>query len=432
MSSPEEPSGRHSPHSPSILSSATVMRAPGRPRVLFISDVYFPRVNGVSTSIRTFRDDLTRAGVDSVLVAPCYGKAEAETQTAAPERAEDATIIRVASGRIPGDPEDRRMHRGALRCALQRLESEPFDLVHVQTPFIAHYAGVRCARRRAIPVIATYHTLFEEYLHHYVPLLPRPLGRALARRFTRSQCAQLQALVAPSEAMRELLRAYGVSTRIEVIPTGLPAERYRRGDGSRFRARFGVASDRPLLLYVGRVAFEKNLEFLLQAFVAVRHARPDALFVIAGEGPAQGRLRTLAEQLGVAADVQFIGYLDRERELADCYAAADVFVFASRTETQGLVLLEALAQARPVVSTAHLGTASVLKADGGARIVPEQIDAFARAVLEVLADRTLAARLSGEAERYAHSWASARMAERLAQLYQELASARNAAMAVAN
>src|SRR6202008_3825603 len=131
---------------------------------------------------------------------------------------------------------------------------------------------------------------------------------------------------------------------------------------------FNLAPDKRLLLYVGRVAFEKNIEFLLRAFVAVRGARADATLVIAGGGPGQARLRALASELGVGADAHFIGYLEREQALMDCYAAADVFVFASRTETQGLVLLEALAQGRPVVSTAHMGTASVLKADGGARI----------------------------------------------------------------
>ena len=161
-------------------------------RILFISDVYFPRVNGVSTSIRTFRTDLAAAGIETVLVAPAYD--------AAPD-APEAGVIRVPSSAVPGDPEDRRMRWGALRTALAALETERFDLVHIQTPFLAHYAGLRFARRTHLPVIATYHTFFEEYLHHYVPILPRSLGRSLARRFTRSQCAALSAIVAPSEGV---------------------------------------------------------------------------------------------------------------------------------------------------------------------------------------------------------------------------------------
>jgi glycosyltransferase involved in cell wall biosynthesis len=379
-------------------------------RVLFISDVYFPRVNGVSTSIRTFRTDLRDAGVDTVLVAPDYGTAAAD----------EAGVLRVASGSVPRDPEDRRMKFFALRARLQQLEAQHFDLVHVHTPFLAHYAGVRFAARRGIPVIATYHTFFEEYLHHYVPLLPRPVGRALARRFTRSQCAQLAAIVAPSEPMRALLLEYGVSTRIQVIPTGLPAERYVPGDGARFRAHFGIDAQRPLLLYVGRVAHEKNIEFLLHAFLALRRMRADALLVIAGEGPAREHLQSQVTELGIGADAQFIGYLDRERGLADCYAAADVFVFASRTETQGLVLLEALAQGRPVVSTAHLGTASILQAGCGARVAPEKPEAFAQAVADILDDPARAARLSAQARSYAAGWASDQMAWRLAELYRTL------------
>jgi glycosyltransferase involved in cell wall biosynthesis len=382
-------------------------------RVLLLSDVYFPRVNGVSTSIRTFRDDLPAAGVTSVLLAPNYPGETHESES---------DIVRVASSGVPRDPEDRRMHLGALRRALAGLRSEPFDLVHIHTPFLAHYAGVRFARAAGIPAVATYHTFFEEYLHHYVPLLPRALGRMLARRFTRSQCAQVQALIAPSEPMRELLANYGVSTPIRVIPTGLPADRFVAGEGQRFRDRFGIARKRPLLLYVGRVAHEKNIGFLLRAFVELRRTRRDALLVIAGEGPARESLMSQAAELGLGADVTFVGYLDREQGLADCYAAADVFVFASRTETQGLVLLEALAQGRPVVSTAHLGTASILVAGCGARVAPEEPAAFARLVEDILEDPKRAAQLSEQARRYAATWSSALMATRLAELYREVVS----------
>jgi glycosyltransferase involved in cell wall biosynthesis len=383
-------------------------------RVLFISDVYFPRVNGVSTSIRTFRADLAAAGVETTLVAPDYA-------AAAPP---DSNVIRVASSAVPRDPEDRRMRWGALNSALAALEGQHFDLVHIHTPFVAHYAGIRFARRSRIPVVATYHTFFEEYLHHYVPLLPRSLGRSLARRFTRSQCSQLNAIVVPSEPMRALLLEYGISTRMQVIPTGLPADRFVPGDGARFRAQFGIPADRPLLLYVGRVAHEKNIEFLLHSFVVLRRTRPDAMLAIAGEGPARPHLEALAVQLGIASQMHFIGYLDRERGLADCYAAGDVFVFASRTETQGLVLLEALAQGRPVVSTAVLGTASILQPGCGARVAPEKPEVFAQTVLDILDDRERAAKLSVQARQYAHSWASAHMARRLAELYQELTASK--------
>jgi 1,2-diacylglycerol 3-alpha-glucosyltransferase len=391
-------------------------------RVLFISDVYFPRVNGVSTSIRTFRQDLATHGVDTQLLAPSY---EAAGGGAAPGEAADDEpgVRRVRAVQVPLDPEDRRMLWGSLTRTLDALPRGGFDLVHIHTPFVAHYAGVRFARRANIPALATYHTFFEEYLHHYLPLLPRAVSRLLARSFTRSQCAAVQALIAPSEPMRAVLGAYGVTTPIHVLPTGLAADRFRAGDGAAFRARSGIAAQRPLLTYIGRVAHEKNIGFLVQVFAQVLKSLPQALLVIAGEGPARGSLQHQVAALGLERHVHFAGYLDRDSELLDCYAAADVFVFASRTETQGLVLLEAMAQGTPVVSTAELGTRSILVPGSGALIVPEERVAFAGAVVRVLSDPGLREGLAARGRSYARTWSSAAMARRLADLYGELRAA---------
>jgi glycosyltransferase involved in cell wall biosynthesis len=175
------------------------------------------------------------------------------------------------------------------------------------------------------------------------------------------------------------------------------------------------------------VAHEKNIDFLLRMFVRVRQRRPEALFVIAGEGPARDNLMRLARELGVEDSVRFIGYLDRLTDLPDCYAAGDAFVFASRTETQGLVLLEAMAQGTPVVSTAELGTRSILTPGCGAVVVPEQEDAFAAAVVEtLLLPRDAACRAQVRA--HAQTWASQAMAGKLVMFYERV-RARHAAVA---
>jgi 1,2-diacylglycerol 3-alpha-glucosyltransferase len=394
-------------------------------RVLFISDVYFPRVNGVSTSIRTFRQDLANCGIDTLLVAPRYQPVDRGDG----EIRGDA-VLRVPAARVPRDPEDRRMSWRALTRTLDALPAGAFDLVHIHTPFIAHYAGVRCARRAGVPCVATYHTFFEEYLHHYVPVLPRPVSRLLARSFTRSQCDAVQALIAPSEPMRAVLEAYGVRTAIHVLPTGLAPDRFQGGDGGAFRAAAGIAAGRPLVTYVGRVAHEKNIGFLLRMFGEVLKSVPEALLVIAGEGPARQALRSEVGARGLAAHVHFAGYLERDSALLDCYAAADVFVFASRTETQGLVLLEAMAQGVPVVSTAELGTRSVLPGSG-ALIVPEQREAFAAAVVRVLRESQLREEMATRGRAHARTWSSAAMARRLAEIYGGLRAAPRASRAAA-
>jgi glycosyltransferase involved in cell wall biosynthesis len=381
-------------------------------RILMVSDVYFPRVNGVSTSIQTFRDDLLAMGHRCALVAPDYPEA--------PARPDDADVVRVLSRRVPRDPEDRLLSYRRLMRWARRVGRGEFDLVHVQTPFAAHYAGVATARRLGVPVVATYHTYFEHYLQHYLPIVPAVWARAIARRATVSQCSQVAAVVSPSRQMAEALQAYGIRTPIEVLPTGLPGSRFAQGDRARFRSAHGIDANRPMALFVGRAAHEKNIDFLVRMVPALLRRTPDALLVIAGEGPAEAHLRRLVSELQVGSNVRFIGYLDRETGLRDCYSAADVFVFASRTETQGLVLLEAMAQGTPVVSTAAMGTVDVLRGTTGAIVAVEDHEQFAAAVAGVLSDPGLRARLRAGAVQDARRWSSRELAGRLLGFYERV------------
>jgi glycosyltransferase involved in cell wall biosynthesis len=381
-----------------------------------ISDVYFPRVNGVSTSIQTFRHDLIAAGHRVLLITPDYpGLAPGQ----------DADIIRVKSWQVPRDPEDRYMSRRAIRALWPVIQAAQPDVVHVQTPFVAHYAGIEIAQRLGVPVLETYHTYFEHYLQHYVPAVPARWLRGFSRWFTRRQCGQVDALISPSQPMADVLAAYGVETPLHVIPTGLDPSRFRNGDGAKFRALHGIGA-RPTALFVGRVAHEKNIGFLLMMLRKLVEKVPDVLLVIAGEGPAVPHLKKQIEQEKLSSNALMIGYLERNSTLLDCYHAADVFVFASRTETQGLVLLEAMAQGTPVVSTAVMGTAEVLRDAKGAIVSEESAAVFSDAVALVLKDPALRARLSVAAKVDAARWSSAQCARRAADLYQDLVSLRAA------
>ena len=382
--------------------------------VLYVSDVYFPRVNGVSTSIATFRSDLAALGVTTTLVAPDYSGVSGAAFR------HDEGVIRVPSRRVPRDPEDRLMMRRALQAALLETPAQPYDLVHIHTPFLAHYAAIRAARHWRIPVVATCHTYFEDYLHHYLPVLPHVAGRWLARRFTLSQFRNVDAVIAPSEPLRDKLCEYGVQTRVEVVPTGIPAARFTAGDAARFRSSHDIPAGRPIVLIVGRVAHEKNLGFLLSMFARVLVAQPNALLIVAGEGPARESLISQARSLGLGDNIRFVGNLDRNQGLNDCYAAARVFVFASRTETQGLVLLEAMAQGCAVVSTACLGTRSVLGEGCGALVVPEDLSLFADAVGAVLSDPLVAAAAGARGRAWAEGWSARGLAGRVAELYAEV------------
>ena len=384
-------------------------------RILMVSDVYFPRVNGVSTSIETFRQILGAQGIEVRLVAPRYG-----------DEPDTPGIVRVAGRPVPGDREDRligwrAMHRSVLAAA------QDCDLIHIQTPFIAHYAGLKAARQLDLPVIATYHTLFEEYLQHYARLVPASWLRGQARALSRRQCNALDAVIVPSTAMRQRLAFYGVTAAMHVLPTGIPLAQFAGGHGQAFRYKHGILSTRPLALFVGRVAHEKNIGFLLEALLHAREMRPDILLVIAGEGPATADLKAQVKALRLQDSVQFIGYLDRAQELPDCYAAADVFVFASRTETQGLVLLEAMAAGLPVIALSEMGTTDILAPARGAFSPPAEPKAFGEVLGHFLNQPSAWRHLREEAPVYAQEWSDAAMAARLAALYRDMAGLKIAA-----
>jgi 1,2-diacylglycerol 3-alpha-glucosyltransferase len=390
-------------------------------RVLMISDVHFPRINGVSTSIESFRQALAELGVSVTVVAPAYAQ----------KHHDDAGIVRVPARRVPFDPEDRLMRPVKLSRAL--ASHRDVDLVHIQTPFAAHYAGLRHARRLGAPCLATYHTHFEEYLHHYLPALPKNLLSACARTLARRQCNALDAVIVPSEAMRATLLAYGVTTPLYRVPTGIPLAHFqsdavapRRAARAEFRARFAIPDAAPVALYVGRAAFEKNIGFLLEALQHALVQRPELILVIAGEGPALPALREQAAHLGIA----LAGALRRlsrppARIAGLLVPAADVFVFASRTETQGLVLLEAMAAACPCWPFSLLGHARdrraaprrAASAPGGRRLSPPRSTAL------IDAPRRRAA-MAREGRAFAAAWRIEAWPLRLAKVYRHVLARR--------
>jgi glycosyltransferase involved in cell wall biosynthesis len=390
-----ERESRLTPATAALRMAAAPAPQPGAMKILMISDVYFPRINGVSTSIASFRGALERQGHSVTLICPDYPAG----------RMDEPGTLRIQARSVPGDPEDRMMRYRDVLALVPQLAEQAFDLIHVHTPFVAHYAGLALSRRLGVPVVATYHTLFEEYLHHYVRWLPQRWLRFAARRFSMRQCHQLSALVAPSCSMRQTLERYGVTTPMEVIPTGLALEAFAHpNDEIDFRARYGLPAQARLLLFVGRAAHEKNIGFLIDMLPRVLAKHPETRLIITGEGPAQDDLARQSSEKGVAGAVLFLGYLKRDGPLQAAYRAADVFVFASRTETQGLVLLEAMALGTPVVSTAVMGTRDVLQDGKGCLVAEEDFDDFVDKVDRLLVDDALRHSLAERAQDYAAGW----------------------------
>ena len=376
--------------------------------ILFISDVFFPRVNGVSTSINTFATELKALGHQVTLIAPSYTD----------EDKHEEWIVRVTSHKIYFDPEDRLMKFGKLKALLPWIREKHFDIIHIHTPFTAHYVGIHFGKKLDIPVVETYHTFFEDYLHHYLPFIPQFISRKLARTISRRQCNAVDGIVSPSKPMLDVLKQYGIKTPADVVATGLDASSFAKVDGEHFRISHDIPLDQPMLLFVGRVAHEKNINFLLEMHVKLLKNHPNTLLVITGEGPAEESIKQSIDKLGITNKVRMIGYLDRSHELIACYKAADIFVFASKSETQGLVLLEAMAQGTAVVALAELGTKSILIEGEGVLIAKDDIHDFADKVSVLLSDARKRQMIGERGRQYAQEkWGAGVLAKKVAKFY---------------
>jgi 1,2-diacylglycerol 3-alpha-glucosyltransferase len=391
--------------------------------ILMLSDVYFPRVNGVSTSMQTFCRELVGFGHSVTIVAPDYGL---------PDEAPEFDMIRLPARRIFFDPEDRLIRKSAAKDIVGELARRHWDVIHIHTPFRAHEIGVALARATGRPTVESYHTYFEQYVANYLPWFPPGILRFFVRRFSRKLCESVDHLIVPTAEMADVLRGYGIETPSTVVPTGIRLEEFARGDAKRFRLAHGIGAKQPMLLTVSRLAIEKNIDFLLEVAKRLKNEFDDFVFVIAGEGPDAPRLARLAKSFGLEKHVRFLGNLDRHSTLLDCYGAADVFVFASSTETQGLVLIEAMACGAPIVSTAVMGTATVLRDAKSALISEVDVGAFATLVARLMRSPDERRALSAAGPADAERWSASGLMRKVVAMYEHLSNGdrQNAATSV--
>ena len=281
-----------------------------------------------------------------------------------------------------------------------RVRALDVDVFHAHHPFLLGPAAARLARRAGRPVVFTYHTRYEKYAH-YVPLTRAVVERAAIRLSTRF-AARVDAVIAPSVVVRDELVRRGVRGPVAVIPTGVDLTHFRPGDRVGARHALGLPADGPVLLYVGRLDREKSVDRVLLAFERVASTVPRARLVLVGHGKEAERLRRRAATLSAAGGVQFLGVRAHDT-LPLCYQAADLFLFASETETQGLVLAEAAACGLPAVAINASGCEEVVR-DGETGLLTKGDDtALAEAAIGLLLDAerraAMAARARDVAER---------------------------------
>jgi 1,2-diacylglycerol 3-alpha-glucosyltransferase len=340
-------------------------------RIGLFTNNYLPFCGGVTISVETLRRGLEARGHEVWVFAPRF-----------PGAAGDPRVVRFPSVPAATYPEFALAVPWTPRLG-RRIRDLALDVFHAHHPFLLGPAARRLARRAGRPLVFTYHTRYEKYAH-YVPLT-RPLVETAALRLSTRFADRADAVIAPSAVVREQLGARGVAAPVAVVPTGVDLRRFRPGERDAARRALGLPADVPLVLYVGRLDREKSVDRVLLAFERVAGTLGHAHLWLVGQGKEAETLRRMAARLTAGHRVHFAG-VRPHASLPAWYHAADLFLFASETETQGLVLAEAAACGLPAVAVAAPGCDEVVH-DGLSGILAKgDPEALAEAAIGLLLD----------------------------------------------
>lgn len=351
-------------------------------RIAQFTESYRPVINGAAVAVDAIADAQAEEHHVEVF-APHF-----------PGHTDTKTVHRFPSYSFPGH-RDYPLAFPFSASIGRHFRKSAFDIVHTHSPFALGQVGLRWARRHGIPLVTTYHTLYVEYAH-YAKLIPPAISRAYLKSLTRRYCNACDAVAVPTGPIRDVLLGYGVTRPIQVIPTGLKLKPPPPRDRTYIQEKWGIPVDAPLVLYAGRLAQEKNLELLFHAFARVVQEAPDAWLLICGDGPHRSQAERMARETGRSERIVFGGFV-APKELPRIYASADVFAFCSRTDTQGLVLIEAKAAGLAVVSVGAFGPTEVVVDGVDGFLVPDDAEAFGLALLRLLQCRELRQAMSDAA-----------------------------------
>jgi 1,2-diacylglycerol 3-alpha-glucosyltransferase len=378
-------------------------------RVLIFSNSYKPTISGVVTSIALFRQGLVEAGCDVHIIVPEYEDYQDE----------EPYVFRFPALDLP-EQVDFSLPLPFKMTMLPTVRGVKPTLIHSQHPFAMGGLATTFARDLDLPLVFTLHSHYDVYARRYIPIVPKLAG-VVAEEIVKRYLDKCTHVIAPTPSIRDfILSEYETSVPVTVVPTPVDLSMYRDLEPQRVRADLGVEGAE-LLIYVGRLAEEKDLDFLLQAFARVLSERPQARLLLVGKGLSERSLRRMAQKLRLGERVVFSGPIGH-REVPHYVAAADLFVFTSQVDTQGLVLIEAMAAGTPVLAVEAPGPADVL-ARGGGLLVPARREAFAGTVLALLADEPRRRALGEQAARVAQEYAVPAVTDRLIDVYREAVAA---------
>ena len=392
--------------------------------IVMFTDAYWPRVNGVTVSVDSFSRALIRAGHDVMIVCSFYpeGMHSQVSLLDSPEEQEGPKIVRVPSLPILITKEDRIAKFNKWHWVFRQVEIFNPQIIHINTEMMIAGFGFMYASAHNLPVIYTFHTMWEDYAPNYVPMLPSFMVRFIIRGWQKSILAGAYRVIVPTPQIKDVVHKYDPKVKTFQLPTGIETELFEhdRNESAAFREKlerhFPRLKGKRLLLFAGRVAKEKNIGFLLKILPGILARHPDIVLLIVGNGPDLEYYREMAKKTGIEEACVFTGYLER-KDLALAYTISEVFVFPSLTDTQGLVTLEAMLSGTPVVAIGVLGTLMVMGGDNGGFMVKKDKAEFSARVLQLLEDGELHRQKSLEAVKHASQWSIVELTKKLVNIY---------------
>jgi glycosyltransferase involved in cell wall biosynthesis len=376
--------------------------------IAYFTNFYLPVVNGVARSVQSFREALTAMGHNVFVFAQ-----EDDYQDTEP------FIFRYPSLHLPL-PVDIPTALPVSAFVDQLIPKLKLDIIHTHHPVLLGQTAAAKARDYNLPLVFTFHTQYHEYTH-YIPFPQEQVQEFLKNRvigWLREFMRKCQHIIIPSESMRSVLvNEYGLVDKFTVIPTGIDLTPYKKADGAAIRAGWNWNDDK-VIISAGRLAEEKNWGTLLQAFAMAQKAQPNIRLVLLGDGPQSQALQSLAGELGITERVTFVGKVPFE-EVPNYLKAADLFAFASITETQGLVTLEAMAAGLPAVAVDGAGTRDILE-DGKQGFLRQNDPAdLADGIVQVVENPSLRSKFKTSALRTSRSYDNARLARKMLKVYEQ-------------
>lgn len=378
--------------------------------IAMFSECYHPMRNGVVISVSSFARVLTELGHQVTIFTARHPEQDDR------DDAEEG-VYRLPSLTFPTKVRYPVALPIATGKARRMLTEQHFDLIHSHSPMVIGHVAVSYHRRRNIPLVFTYHTLLEEYTH-YIPL-PQEWMRQRAIRLSREYSNDADHIITPTEHVASRLRRYRVTQPITVIPTGIDIDLIDQVAPADVRGQYGIPAGVPLLTYAGRVAKEKNLPRLLGAFREVLREEPDAHLMLIGGGPYETVIQDMSRAYGIEHRVRMTGFVTRER-LIQCLRQSDLFTFASVTETQGLVIGEAMACGIPVVAVDADAPRELIDSGTEGLLAPDADGPFAEAIIALLRDPARRQAMAQLARRRAEGISAQRCTERLVEVYQQV------------